>query len=251
MKTKKKGKKKGAPTVWEDSFYVKTFQLAQQGLTDEGIAAGLGVHFRTFRLWKKKRPALKEAITAARKPASAPIDTFKDYVYEQLPSDLKDLWQDIQACSVEGNPNAVARMEKMLSDAGKTARQHLFIHALIANNFNFTAACKAVNIGKKQFDTWLLSDPGFARLIDEMDWHKKNFFESKLFELVAAGDGNIVKFVNQTYNADRGYGNVKTINKNVNVTGTVRTAAVSVDELDLTVEQKKALLAKIRGEEGQ
>lgn len=245
MKTKKK-KKLGAPSVWTDDFYVKAYRLSKAGLSEEGIAGGLGVRVETFRHWKKTKPALMEAVKEGRKPDEEGSTTYQEYVYNRLSPDLQHLWQEIESCSMSEEPNAIARLENMLSDTGKRARQQLFLQSLVHFNFDLSQALRAVNISRDRFDRWVTQDPNFAKLIDEMDWHRKNFFEGKLVELVRAGDPGIVKFVNSTYNADRGYGKTTTVNKNVNVSGTVYNTNVPIEELGLSFDERKALLKKMR-----
>jgi hypothetical protein len=242
---KTKSKKIGAPTNWKDEFYVQAFQFARLGMSEEGIASALGVQHQTFRKWKKKRPALQFALTEGRKKDTKGSETFADYVYERLPDNLKKVWDELQECGAQ-EENAIARLENMLSECGKRGRQQLFVHSLIHNNFNLSKALKAVNLSRKQFDYWLINDPGFAELIDEMEWHKKNFLEGALLDLVRQGDPGVVKFVNQTYNADRGYGKVTKVDKTVTYQGTIRHAPVDLEELDLDLESKKKLRDQLR-----
>lgn len=247
MRTRKKGRKQ---SLWKDEFYVEAFRLAKAGLSVEGIAAGLGVSVDTYRHWRKTRPAFKEAVRLGKKSDEEGASTFEEYVFDRLPPELQQVWKEIMECSAKGSPNAINRLERILGDCGRRGRQHILLHALIHCNFNLSEALRTVNMSRGQFDRWLVNDPGFAALVDEMDWHRKNFFEGKLYELVKAGEPALVKFVNQTYNADRGYGKRSTVEKNVNVTvtGTVRHSSVPIDELDLDLEAKKKLLRKIRKE---
>jgi hypothetical protein len=70
---------------------------------------------------------------------------------------------------------------------------------------------------------WRENDPQFLALMKDAENAKKDFFESSLIQLAAAGDSGIVKFVNETYNADRGYNrksevnHTGSINHNLNV----------------------------------
>lgn len=231
--------KKERKDKWRDDFYVKAHALAKAGWGDGKIANALGVDDDTFRRWRKKRPALEEALLSARSGANG-VESFHEYVYKQLPDHLRRLWDKINKCSRERN--GVSRVEALLENAGLRARQHLFLYALVNANFNPSAACRAVNITKKTFDNWKNYDPDFLELVDEIDWHKGNFFEGALVMLVKEGNAPAVLFANKTFNAKRGYadkGDSTVIHNHLH-------AVVNVDDLNLPLETRKALLDAMR-----
>ena len=226
---------------WKDTFYVKAYQLARSGLLDEGIAAGLGITAATFRVWRSKRSAFRKAIEDARGIDKGSPQTFIEYVYRVLPPNLKSLVDQIEASSKE--KNGIVRIEKLLANAGRRIRQQLFVHSLVASNFNVSRACSKVVITVRTFRNWLENDHEFAELMDEIHYHKKNYFEGGLFALVGAGDTQATIFANRTFNRDRGY------NEKVEVehTGQVdHKHSVSVDDLDLPIETRKLLLKAVR-----
>ncbi len=52
--------------VWNDKYYVRVFQLARDGMSDEEIAKSMGVDLKTFKSWRKERPALSESLRQGR-----------------------------------------------------------------------------------------------------------------------------------------------------------------------------------------
>jgi len=218
---------------WKDEFILTAYDLARTGLSDSKIAENLGVQFATLREWTKRYSLLALAIKKGReivKEDSGTV-TFADYVYKRLPEDLQELWDDIQECSRE--KNGIKRIEALFKGRGLRARQHLFIHAVTASNFNFSEACRKVGINRETFNGWKERDPDFARLVDEIHWHKGNFFENALLTRVKHGDPLAIMFANRTFNRDRGYGN----KVEVNVTGSVQHVhTVDVEALPLPLE---------------
>ena len=96
------------------------------------------------------------------------------------------------------------------------------MYALAATTYSASKACVMLNISKKTFEYWC-QDPEFHELWSEIEWHKKNFCEDKLMELVANGWPAAVIMVNKTLNSDRGYGN------KLQVTGSIQHTHVSID----------------------
>lgn len=232
---------------WDDRFYVEAYALAQQGLPDNAIAAAIGVSATAFWKWAKSKPALAEALKRAR-TSTGPKGSgqFSAYVYKNLPPHLQQLWDRINLC--DRTTSGYERMEHLFKEAGLRARQHLFLHAMIVTHFNWSEACRKVGISKATVDLWVRTDPDFPALVDEIHWHKKNFFESHLIERVAEGDVPSTIFANRTMNRDRGYGDTKQIE----VTGEVRhthshlQVVIDPEKLGLSEEMTLALLEKLR-----
>jgi AcrR family transcriptional regulator len=227
---------------WKDVYYLQCYQLAKQGMADRQIAKALGVSVPTFWNWKQRKPALTKALLEARDKKESGVVTFNEYVYDNLKPRLKKVWDRILGVW-DSHPNPVRKVERILSNGGTPIRQHLFLHALITCNFQLSKACKLVNVSKKTFDRWLTQDPDFASLFEEIDWYKGNFFEAALIKGVDEGNPMLVKYANETFNSKRGYG------KQVKHTydGEVKhTHGVTLDELNLTLEERKMLLNKYR-----
>lgn len=229
---------------FKNTMYARVYELARNGFGEKKIAALIGVSYPTFNSWRKKDPAFHDAIVNGRAvyDGNAKGITFQEFVYNALSPDLKKLWDEINACEEE--ENGVLRLESLLEAAGKKARQHLFLYALTTSCFNVSGSLKKLNIPKKTLDKWVKFDPKFAELVDEIHWHKKNFFEHALIDLVAARDPSAVLFANKTVNRDRGYHD----KVDVTVAGQIQHAVahIRIDELDLPLEMRKALLAKFR-----
>lgn len=240
MKSTQEKKQKGK---WDPAFYVLSYQLAKDGLSDKEIAQTIGVSSLTFGNWKQKRPALESALEQARDTTQkGSIQTFEDYVYNRLPENLKDYWNEIQKCS-KGR-TSTARMEGMFSDAGKRVRQQLFIHAYISSNFNPSEALRKLNLTRRTLNKWVAEEPEFSDLMDEIMWHKKNFFESSLVKLIKKGNALATIFANKTVNRDRGYGDKIDLNVQGEITHNIN--YISVDKLDLPLSVRKQILVAIR-----
>lgn len=227
---------------WNDEYYVLGFELAKSGLSDQRLAKFMGITVTTLKQWRAKRKAFNAAIERGRKFCNGKSTmTFREYVYQRLSPRLQELWDKINEC--EDAPSGVARLEALLEKHGKSARQHLFLYALTSSNFNASEACRKVNIARQTMEQWVEDDPDFAALLQEVDWHKQNFFESSLVALVASGDPSATIFANRTYNRKRGYGE-KT---EVEMTGRVEHEhIVSVRDLNLPLETRLSLLQAIR-----
>ncbi len=230
---------------WEDTFYVTAYEMARAGSTNAMIGKTLGISKLTFYKWLERRPALADAVKRGRE-ARGRIDgntgTFQEYVFKQLPPALQKMWSDIHAWSDE--PNGIVRIEAMLSQGGKRCRQQLFLHALVHNNFNASEALRTVNLSKGVLAKWIDDEPEFAEMMDEIHWHKKNFFEAGLVDLVDRGDAPATIFANKTFNADRGYNEKLRIQMEGTVTHLH--AAVPLEALDLPVEVLDQVLAAVR-----
>ena len=223
------------------TFYVATYELARDGMSDEQIAKALGVVGQTFRRWCARRPALRDALERARNPATDDRPTFHQYVYDHLPPHLRELWDKINEC--EELENGIERIEALLADKGKRARQHLFLYALTQSMFNVSAALRKLGLSRRTFDAWTKSDPEFAELMDEIHWYKENFFEQAFIGRVAAGDTAAIIHAAKTQLRGRGY------NDKVEVvhSGSITTeAVVNIAELDLDVETRRKVLTALR-----
>lgn len=196
-------KKKGPKSPWKPIMVVRTYKMARLGMQELEIARSLGVGSRTWWQWKQQYPELQEAIDMAGKEREGG-QTLPEWVYSHLEPDLQKLWDDIGKW--EKQPNGVNKIELMLSDSGKRVRQQLFLHALCSLSFSPSRALQKVHLTKIELNNWINNDPEFARLVEEIDWHKGNFFEESLVQLVQQGEKGAVIFANKTYNAQRGYG---------------------------------------------
>ncbi len=229
-------------TKYREEMVFKVYQLAAAGLSEAQMAAGLDIASATFASWKKKK-LFRLALEYGRKSHQNPdgsVITVADYVYRRLPRKVRKTWDRIHA--LDKAKVGVEKIERILSKHGKTMRQCLLLHALTVNNFSVSLALRKVNVSRTAFNKWKERDSDFAELVEEIDWHRKNFFEDHLAQLVAGGDSSATIFVNRTLNRDRGY-NEKV---DVNLKGSVEVNTLDIDSLDLSMEVRKAILVAVR-----
>ena len=228
---------------YDEDTPFKAYELAKTGLNDQDIAKSLGISRPTLNAWRKKRKVLDKAIREGRKVImEGGAASFQDYVHQQLPEKLKSYWDALCALDKDGKLSA-EDIEAVLQDAGLRGRQNLWLHALIHSNFNPSDACRKVNVSRKTVSHWL-NDRHFRELFQEIQWHKKNFFEGALIGLVASGDTSATIFVNKTVNRDRGYGERIKIDHEHQHKVEVVSMQQILDKVDL--ETKKKMLAAMR-----
>ncbi len=227
---------------FEDTMYVTVYELARDGLPDTHIAKSLGVAYPTYANWVKRRPALADAAARGRHHRDPGDEfTFHNYVYDRLPDKLRATWDAIQEC--EKAENGIERIEALLGKSGIRARQHLFIYSLTQTQFNVSKSMRKLNIPRKDYQNWCANDPDFAALIDEIHFHKKNFFESAFIRQVHAGNILAVLHGVKTQCRDRGYNDKIEIQHSGTVT---HNHTVSVTDLDLPVTVRQTILAALR-----
>jgi hypothetical protein len=247
-----KSKKKpptGLPKArWRLIYLVTAYRYTRMGMTEDEVAAAMGTNKMTLWRWGQRIPELNEAMELARKEIKDK-DAFRDWVYSRMAPPLKALWDQIGVIEEGGGRNPIVEIERILQDAGVRVRQELFLHALCMLDFSPSKALAKINITKRELDRWLNTDPGFKDLIEEIQWHKGNFFEEQLTKLVAEKNPAAVIFANRTFNKDRGY--LTQTRTQVEVSGGV---AVGVFDLSvllpyLTEPCKLELLDAIRKKE--
>jgi len=232
-------------TVWKDDFYVEVYNLARSGLKEGQMAAALGISLPTFRSWERKKKAFKSAIQKGRKEyrgRNNKTASFEDYVYKRLSKDLRLTWNRI--CKLDKKKGGLEKIEAILDRKGRRVRQELFLHAWISGNFSISEALRKVNISRNTLERWKKEDPEFAKLVKQIPWYRKNFFEDHLSRLVAGGDSSAIIFVNRTYNRDRGYNEKFDID--MNLSGELNQNVMSVDVLKLPLETRKEILKSLR-----
>ena len=228
-----------ARVKWNNKFYIKSYQFALAGMTDVEIAEALGVSLGAFKGWINKRSTLQFALDEGRSRMKVRGNSsLRDYIYNQLPRKLKKLWNRIDKCA--DHPNAVQRMDALFDNHGEGARKHLFLYALTTSHFNPSQACRKVGVSKATVDRWIEQDIDFAQMVDQIHYHKKNFCDQKLMELVDDKDPAVVMFVSRTLNRDRGYSD----KQEVEITGTINHThkhSITVDDRVLSIMSPKAV----------
>lgn len=229
--------------IWKDTHPVDIYILAKEGKTIKDIAAALGVSEPQFHAWLRERPVVRYAVDKGKStgPKEAAVK-LQDYVYKRLPEHLQTVWDEI--CYWEEAGSGIEKIEAMMANEGLHARQSLWLHAMVSGSFNASDACKKVGVSMTTLKNWIANDPDFAELVDELQVHKKNFFESALIDLVTSRDAMAVIHANKTINRDRGYSE----KIDVNVSGTVNhnVTVVSIDTLQLPIETREQILSALR-----
>jgi len=240
-------RKRGRQTIYKPILMVKVYKLARAGLSPAEIASAMGVVNRTFFYWLERKPEFREALEMG-KEERLKENSLPKYIFGKLSPELKALWQRIK--KFEKEKNSTERIEMLLSDNGKRVRQMLFLHALSETNFSVTKACLAVRIHKRELDGWV-KEADFAELVSEIEWHKDNFFEDSLMDLISMRVPAAVIYANKTRNKERGYGKRDTLD--VNISGSVLHGVMDLSELMpyLTSEGKESLMEALRLREEQ
>lgn len=184
-------------------YLVEIYKGLVIGATTDDIAGQIGIPRKKYYRWRDKYPEIRRVEAMARRERTS-LQPFPAFIYKKLSPDLQQLWDWI--CEWEKEANGTARIELMLKDYGKQVRQSLFLHALCVNNFSPSMAMAKVNIDKRQLDVWINNDPDFGLLVEEISWHKGNFFEEALTRLCRDGNAAAIMFANRSWNRNRGYG---------------------------------------------
>lgn len=188
---------------FKPTYYVEAYKLAREGLPDHEIAKALGVTGKTYRRWKRRRPAFLAALEDARSNDEGK-ETLEEYLYDRLTPEMQELWTEI--VKFRKDKRGVVKVKELLDDKGVRIRQHLLLHALARTKFDHSQALKLVCVSKKTYDYWCDNDPEFESLVKEMEWHKGNWYTKHFNEMVAKHDSACVLHAMKTYNKDRGYG---------------------------------------------
>lgn len=234
-----------AKSLFKNQYIITVYELAKTGMSEVAMAKVLGISTPTFYSWEAKKPAFKLAIQEGRKvhKGEGKIGaSFRDYVFQRLSPELRVLWKKIN--KLNKSKSGTEKIEALLANRGKSIRQHLFIYAWTASNFSLSQALKKVNISRSTFDLWKNTEPDFLKLVQEIDWHKKNFFEDSLCRLIAGGDTSATIFANRTRNRDRGYN--EKIEVDMEVDGSINQHIVSMNLLKLPLNTRKEILKSIR-----
>lgn len=239
---KKVKKSKDKIECYKDYQLFQIYDFAKTGYNQKQIAEAIGVEWKVFSKWYKQYPLVKKAVAYGKNYTQeiASGTSFKDYVYEKLPEDLKEVWNKITQW--EDSDNSYNLITTLLKSKGREAKQYLFIHALITKSFNPSEALKALCMKKSELDNWMLAGDGFAELINQIQWHKGNFFEEALISAVGRGDTAAIIFANKTFNAQRGYESKLSVDISGTVAHNHTHTDIGIDDLDLPLEIKLQIL---------
>ncbi len=184
--------------------------------------------------WIQKSPEIRLAKEMAEsKRGGMRLD---EYVYKHLSKEAKKLWEELEFWE-EAKWNG-EKVEQILGDKPIRVRQELFVHAMVTRGFNPSEAMRLIGVSQSQVSKWG-KDPAFRALLDEIHFHKKNFFEHALVDLVDQKNPFAVMFVNRTINADRGYSEKIKVEHSVD-------NGFSLDDLELDVDTRRKILEAMR-----
>jgi len=238
LKEDEKSSKRTHGDKFQSIFYLRVYQMAKEGWDDKRISEYFEVSTTTFRKWIKKKKAFRQAYEEGKRKS---VQNFSEYVYDRLSPKMQEVWDKIK--EFDDHPNALQKITKLMQSHGVRQRQHLYIQALISGNFNPTKALNKVGMDYATLRKWIDTDPYFSELLNEIEFHRKNFYEDSLFALVRDGNPSATIFVNRTKNKDRGYGtkleveHTGTINHNVQV--------IDLEKYNLPLELRRQILEHI------
>ena len=223
---------------WNNHYVYLGYECASKGMSDQAICEMFGISLARLRKWYDKYPELHFGVLRARE-ASKYENGFQNYVYKRLPEELIPVWEEILMLKKSKAPTY--QLEQLLQKQGTVGRQRLFIHALVHNRFNVSESLKSVNVALNEYKKWLDKDPVFAELVNEVQFHKKNFVEGGLMDLVAMGDKHAIMFANKALNSDRGYGDKLSVEHSGTINHNV-SGQIDVMQLDLPDEVFRLIL---------
>lgn len=202
------------------------------------VAAALEMKsVKTLEARLQKYPALRYAKKLADERRGN-RESLSNYIFKHLSPEAQRMWEEIQFWA--DSESAYTKVQAILNGKTRKLRQELFIHALVHGGFNLSEACRVVAIPKCTLEEWK-TDSEFLQLLEEIQWHKKNFFEHALIDLVEQRHPGATIFVNRTQNADRGY------NEKIQVEHTGNVGfGIDFDQLDLDIDTRRKVLEAIR-----
>lgn len=238
MDTTETYKRWHSPGVPTTRFLLDFYDACLREESPQKVAQALGASKKEVYSWVRKSIVLKEAqeLADARRGSRSSI---QGYVYGTLSAEAKEMWDTLTFW--KDTDSTYERMEKIFNGKTVRLRQELFIHALVSSNYDVSNACKMVGVNRGTLREWQNSDLAFRQLFEEIQWHKKNFFERHLIGLVEERHPAAVMFVNRTVNADRGY----TEKLQIEHTGS-KDGMIDLDTLKLDFETRRKILEAVR-----
>jgi len=223
-------------------FILRFYDALLRAPSISDAARVLNVSTKVLQRKMHDTPELKVAQDLAEKNRKLEGEalTIGEYVLERLSPEARKAWTEIQFW--EGN---YERIDAMLDGKGKRIRQELFIHALCTSCFDVAHACRMVGVSRNMIEQWK-TDIGFMTLLEDVQWHKKNFFESALLDLVEQRHPGAVMFVNRTQNSDRGYNEKLSIEHSGHVS-----TGIDIDQLDLDIDTRRKILEAVKRKRAQ
>jgi hypothetical protein len=235
---------------WKDEFFLEAYKLSRSGHSDAEIAQTLGVGRSVFERWRRSKPTLQKALDEGRSLVQKKEEEV-DRLYNRLPPELQDVWDRVMRCQVEpkdedkdvirSKRRLRIRIDQEINRLSLRMKQQLYLHALECTDYSASESSRLTGITPYRIKEWM-QDKQFAQLLSYVQESKKDLYESALVQLVKQGEPQAVVFANKTLNRDRGYNDKTESTVNVNV-------AYSVDQLGLSLEDRKKLLEAVRAKQ--
>lgn len=216
-----------------DLAYILTFYdvyLRTRNL--KAVASVFGMTPKALHEAIDTHPELKEAMAIANENRGK--GELGDYVVNNLSPKVRAVWDKITKMQTWEEIEAVFKPYSV------KIRQQLFCTAVLYTGHDNSKALRMVGISHSTLCKWR-QDPEFLQMLEELQWHKKQFFQKQLISLVNEGHPGAVIFVNRTVNADMGYSE----RLDLNVASAATATDYALDQLDLPVDVLKVVLAAV------
>ena len=96
-------------------------------------------------------------------------------------------------------------MDKNTQNTPKPTKKEIFLKALEANLGHITKACKAANIHRRTYYSWIDKDDEFREECDNVSESLLDLAENKLLSKIKEGDNTCIIFFLKTKGRKRGY----------------------------------------------
>lgn len=230
-------KKKGKWNV-DLEFIITFYDCYVRERSLRTVAAALGMRDSQLQLLFAKHPELEQAREMAERNRSK--GALKNYIISHLSQENRVLWDRLIKMSTLEEINAIFKRKP------NKVRQQLFCHAILHTGYDLSKACFMVGINRVKLEGWR-QDPVFLQMLEEIQFHKKNFFEHALIGLISDGYPGAIIYANRTINRDRGYDEKVTIEN----TNTGITVDWDIGNLDLDLPTMKKVLAAVEKKKAQ
>jgi len=204
------------------------------------VAAALDTTTSVLVKWIERFPELKEARDFAESQKKK--QNLTTYMFEHLSPGTRKIWDEMMF--YEDHKFSTEKFRKILEGKSKKIRQEIYLHALTMNGWNPSKASKIACVPMETAKTWVENDPIFRQILQEMEVHRKNFYENCLHDLAQNGNPGAIMFINRTLNANRGYNERMQINHQHS--GEIRHVGYRVQDLELSMATRKEILKAVR-----
>lgn len=160
------------------------------------VSAIFGMTHKALAEAIERHPELQEAMAIADENRKKGL--LAHYIVSNLSPQARAVWDRITKL------DSAEEIEQVFKKYTVKLRQQLFCTAVLYTGHDNSKALRLVGISYNMLMKWR-ADPEFLQMLEEVQWHKKQFFQKQLIGLVSEGHPGAVLFVNRTVNADMGY----------------------------------------------